>query len=397
MASLRSSLPGAKRNERAVCERGHEVDSVPNVRHKHNPGVRSKRGAIPCRRWSSTSSATPTSFASRSSRTPSRVTARCVVDVTASALNHLDVDVREGVSRFPVGFPHVLGIEPVGRIAALGDGVEGWQVGDRVAPYLVAVCGSCRYCRTGRESLCTAPAWFISMGSGGAYAEKLVCKATQLIRVPDGVTDVEAAASHIAFGTAWHMLVTRARLRPGETVLVNSVGSGIGSAAVQVAKLAGAFVIGNSSRDDKLDQARELGLDVGINYTTQDVVEEVLRATDGHGVDVVYEHVGGDLFQQGLDSLAKDGRLVICGAHAGEVVPFDIIPFFRRQLSVIGSFVFTRSEAETCFELLARGVLKPQVAATFPLEQAKEAMDMMESRNFFGKIVLSISGSAGSR
>ena len=310
------------------------------------------------------------------------------LDVTATALNHLDVDVREGVSRFPVSLPHVLGVEPVGRIAALGDGVQGWQVGDRVTAYLIATCGACRYCRTGRESLCTAPASFIGMGSGGAYAERLTCPASQLIRIPEGVSDVEAAASHIAFGTAWHMLVSRARLRPGESVLINSVGSGIGSAAVQVAKLCGAFVIGTSSRDDKLEKARGLGMDVGIDYTTQDVVEEVMRATDGNGVDVVYEHVGGDLFQKGLDSLGKDGRLVTCGAHSGEIVPFDVIPFFRRQLTVIGSFVFDRVEVETCFELIARGVLKPQVAATFPLEQAKEAMDLMESRSFFGKIVL---------
>ena len=318
-----------------------------------------------------------------------------VVDITASALNHLDVDVREGVSRFPVAFPHVPGVEPVGRISGLGDGVDGWELGDRVAPYLIATCGSCSYCRSGRESLCTAPAWFIGMGSGGAYAEKMTCKVSQLIRVPDGISDIEAAASHIAFGTAWHMLVTRARLRPGETVLVNSVGSGIGSAAVQVAKHAGAFVIGNSSRDDKLAQAAELGLDVGINYTTHDVVEEVMKATGGEGVDVVYEHVGGELFQKGLDSLKKDGRLVICGGHSGEVVPFDIIPFFRRQLSMIGSFVFARSEVETCFALIARGALRPQVAAVFPLEEAGKAMTMMESRDFFGKIVLSISGSAG--
>lgn len=317
-----------------------------------------------------------------------------VVEVSASALNHLDVDVREGVSRFPVDFPHILGVEPVGRISALGEGVQGWQVGDRAAAYLIATCGECLYCRSGRESLCTAPSWFIGMGSGGGYAEKMKCKISQLIRIPDEVSDVEAAATNIAFGTAWHMLVTRARLRPGQTVLVNSVGSGIGSAAVQVAKYTGAFVIGTSSRDDKLAKAAELGLDVGINYTKQDVAEEAMRVTGGHGVDVVYEHVGGDLFQKGLDSLAKDGRMVICGGHGGEVVPFDVIPFFRRQLSVIGSFVFDRNEVETCFRLVARGVLEPQVAATFPLEQAKEAMEMMESRDFFGKIVLTTGGTS---
>ena len=137
-------------------------------------------------------------------------------------------------------------------------------------------------------------------------------------------------------------------------MLINSVGSGIGSAAVQLAKLAGAFVIGNASaRTRSSTEAKELGLDVGINHTTQDVVAEVMRVTDGMGVDVVYEHVGGELFQEGLDSLAKDGRLVICGAHSGEVVPFDIIPFFRGQKQIIGSFVFDRDEVETCFDLVA--------------------------------------------
>ena len=315
-----------------------------------------------------------------------------VVDITATALNHLDVDVREGISRFPVSFPHTSGVEPVGRISAIGEGVSGWAIGDRVAVYLIATCGNCVYCLTGRDSLCTAPDWFIGMGSGGAYAEKIACKPSQLIRIPENVTDVEAAAGLIAFGTAWHMLITRACLQSGQTVLINSIGSGIGSAAVQVAKNAGAFLIGSSSSDDKLERAKGLGLDVGINYTKQDVVEEVMKATDGHGVDVVFEHVGGELFQQALDSLAKDGRLVTCGAHAGEVVPFDIIPFFRRQLSVIGSFVFSRSEVETCFALIARVSLVPQIAATFPLDQVKEATELMESRAFFGKIVLTTEG-----
>lgn len=311
-----------------------------------------------------------------------------LVDVTATALNHLDVDVREGTSRFPIECPHVPGIEPVGRIAALGAGVEGWQVGDRVAVYLIATCGTCRYCVTGRESLCTAPDWFVGMGSPGAYAERVICRASQLVRIPDGVSDVEAAATNIAFATAWHMLVTRARVQPGETVLVNSVGSGIGSAAVQVAKLAGAFVIGTSSRADKLDRARELGLDVGIDYTSEKVSEAVMRLTDGGGVDVVYEHVGGELFQEGLDSLAKDGRLVICGGHAGEVVPFDIIPFFRMQRQIIGSFVYTRGEVEKCLELARKGKITPLVYKVFPLEEAREAMATMERREHFGKIVL---------
>jgi len=310
-----------------------------------------------------------------------------VVDIAASALNHLDVDVREGVSRFPVEPPFILGVEVVGRVAELGEGVEDWQVGDRVMAYLMDTCGTCRYCATGRESLCLSPG-FISFTTNGGYAEKLACSTRHLIRVPDEVSDVDAAGLQVAFGTAWHMLFTRAKLQPAETVMINSVGSGIGSAAVQLAKLAGAFVIGNASSDDKLEFATGLGMDVGINYKRQDVVEEVMRATGGAGVDVVFEHVGGDSFQLALDSLAKDGRIVTCGAHAGEVVPFDVIPFFRAQKSVIGSFVFTREEVSTCLALAAAGRIKPLVRATFPLDQAREAMALMERREHFGKIVL---------
>jgi len=310
-----------------------------------------------------------------------------LIDIAASALNHLDVDIREGVARFDVAPPFILGVEVVGRIAAVGEGVSGWQEGDRVMPYLMDTCGECRYCRTGRESLCLTPG-FISFTTSGGYAERLACPARHLIRVPDALTDEAAAATQIAFATAWHMLFTRGKLQPGETVLINSVGSGIGSAAVQLAKLAGAFVIGNASSDEKLAQALEFGLDVGVNYRTQDVVAEVMRATDGRGAEVVFEHVGGELFQTGLDSLAKDGRLVICGAHSGEVVPFDIIPFFRAQKQIIGSFVYNRIEVEKVLDLAARGLITPLVYKVFPLDQARAAMETMERREHFGKIIL---------
>jgi NADPH:quinone reductase-like Zn-dependent oxidoreductase len=310
-----------------------------------------------------------------------------LLDITASALNHLDVDIREGVSRFPVELPFIPGVEVVGRIAALGEGVEGWQVGERVMALLMDPCGDCRFCRTGRESLCTA-AGFISFSTSGGYAERLACSARQLLRIPDDLSDDAAGALQIAFGTAWHMLFTRGRLRIGETVLINSVGSGIGSAAVQLARLTGATVIGNASSDDKLARARELGMDHGINHATQDVVAEVMRLTDDRGVDLVFEHVGGELFQKGLDSLGKDGRLVICGGHSGEVVPFDIIPFFRMQRQVIGSFTYHRDEVQSCLELASQGKITPLVHKTFPLAEAGQAMAMMERREHFGKILL---------
>ena len=310
-----------------------------------------------------------------------------LIDVTASALNHLDVDIREGVSRFDVQPPYILGVEAVGRIAAIGDGVSGWEVGDRVMPYLMDTCGECRYCRTGRESLCLTPG-FISFTTTGGYAERLVCPVRQLIRVPEGLSDEAAAATQIAFATAWHMLFTRAKLQPGEALLINCVGSGIGSAALQLAKLTGATVIGTAGSAEKLARAQEFGLDVGINYREQDVAAEVMRVTEGRGVDVVFEHVGGDFFQMGLDSLAKDGRLVICGGHSGEVVLFDIIPFFRSQKQVIGSFVYNRWEVEKVLDLAARGIVTPLVYKVFPLEQAREAMETMERREHFGKIIL---------
>jgi NADPH:quinone reductase-like Zn-dependent oxidoreductase len=316
-----------------------------------------------------------------------------LLDVTACALNHLDVDIVAGISRFPVEPPFIPGIEVVGRVAEVGDGVTEWRAGDRVMPYLMAPCGRCRYCETGRESLCLQPG-FISFSTSGGYAEKLACDQQHLIRVPEELSDDAAAALQVAFATSWHMLFTRGNLRAGEVVLVNSVGSGIGSAAVQLAKFAGAYVIGTASSDDKLARASELGMDAGINHAREDVAERVLELTDGGGADLVYEHVGGKLFQAGLDSLAKDGRLVTCGAHSGEVVDFDIIPFFRRQLQVIGSFVYTRYEVETVLELARRGQIQPIVWRTFSLEQAVDAMSAMERREHFGKIVLRPGGAS---
>jgi NADPH:quinone reductase-like Zn-dependent oxidoreductase len=309
------------------------------------------------------------------------------IAIKASGLNHLDVDVREGISRFPVSFPHTMGIEVAGDIIEIGDGVEGWSIGDRVNPYVMAPCERCEFCRTGRESICVQPG-FISFSTGGGYAEQVAVKAAQLIKIPDSVSYEEAAATQVAFGTAWHMLFTRGRLSAGESVLVNAVGSGIGSAAVQLARHLGALVIGNASSQEKLDRATELGMDFGINRLDEDIAARVMEITDSRGVDLVFEHVGGEMFQASIDSMSKDGRLVTCGGHAGEVVDFDIIPFFRAQKSVIGSFAYTREEADRCYALAARGAIKPLVHAAFPLEEAAEAMRMMERREQFGKIVL---------
>jgi 2-desacetyl-2-hydroxyethyl bacteriochlorophyllide A dehydrogenase len=310
------------------------------------------------------------------------------VRLQACALNHLDVDVVRGVSRFPVEMPFVPGLEVVGEIVDVGPEVNGWAVGDRVAPKVMENCGRCQYCQTGRQSLCHTPNW-ISFAYSGGYSEGLVCAADQLVRVPDELSDEEAAAVQVAFATAWHMLFTRGRLQAGETVLVNAVGSGIGSAAVQLAHWAGARVIGTAGSESKLQRAKELGLDDGLDYREDPHFSEGVRAlTGGHGADLVFEHVGGDVFTESLAALAKGGRLVTCGGHAGEVVPFDIIPFFRAEKEIIGSFVFVEREVTQVFELARRGVIRPVVDSVFSLEEAAQAMARMESRDAFGKIIL---------
>ena len=310
-----------------------------------------------------------------------------VIKVAACALNHLEVDLREGVSRFPLTLPHTMGLELAGTIVSRGPGVsDDWREGDRVAPYLMGTDPAHLMSRTGRENL--SPSGFIGATMPGGYAEYVVVPERHLVRTPDSMTDVEAAAFQIGFGTSYHMLFTRGELKMGETVLINSVGSGIGAAAVQLARLAGAFVIGTASSDEKLAKARELGMHEGINHATHDVAAEVKRITGERGVDLVYEHVGGKLFQAGLDSLTRDGRLVTCGAHAGEVVELDLIPLFRNQTRIIGSFVFTSAEYEEVLRLAGLGLLKPQVHSTYSLDDAVKAFEVMEARQQFGKIVV---------
>jgi len=306
-----------------------------------------------------------------------------VIDMTAAVRGHMESDAMRGTSRSDIAFPHIMGYEAIGRIAQVGPGVRHWSVGDRVLPSIVTSCGVCVFCRTDRDSICSRAELL-----GSALAEQVLCSASNLTAIDLDLPDEDVIAIPTAFGTAWHMLFTRARLRLGETVLINSVGSGIGSAAVQLASLVGARIIGTASSDEKLAQAETLGMHVGINYSRARVPEEVRRATNGRGVDVVFEHVGGEHFQNGLESLAVDGRLVTCGAHAGEVVDFDIIPFFRGHHAILGSYGYSKVEAAQCLELASRGQIKAVVHRVFRLSETAEALRTMERREQFGRIVL---------
>ena len=312
-----------------------------------------------------------------------------LVQLRASALNHVDIDIRDGVSRFDFVMPHILGIEGAGVVAAVGSGVDEVAVGDRVAVSYIRTCDACEWCKRGQDNLCENRRLF-GEHIPGSYAQYMVAPASHCIALPENVTFADAAASLVAFGTAWHGLITRGALTLGDTVLIHSVGSGVASAALQICKAAGATVIATASSDAKLERATSDGADHVINYTRDDVNESVMAFTHGRGVDLVFDVVGGDAFKNSMFVMRPYGRLISIGAHAGEVVDFDIIEFFRRHISYISSHTQTRDELRHVLDLIGRGTLSPRIHAVYPLEQAADAQREMESRQAYGKIILTI-------
>lgn len=310
-----------------------------------------------------------------------------LVKMAACGVNHFDVDLRAGVSRWPLPLPHQLGVEFSGTVEAVGDAVEGLAPGDRVWPQHEVPCGTCRYCRVGQPNLCTEAQMFSVQFLGG-YAEFVVAPAHATHRLAEEVSFEEAAAGQVVFTTAWHMLVTRGELEPGQTVVVQAAGSGIGHAAIQVAALAGARVIATAGADHKLERARELGAHETINYREQSVAAGVLELTGGEGADLFIEHVGGDLFMDSLSALRKDGKLVTCGGHGGETPAIDLVELFRNEWQVIGSRIGTPDEMQLTMRLMGEGKLKPAVHAAIPLADASEAHRIIERREQTGKVVL---------
>ncbi len=310
-----------------------------------------------------------------------------LVRVRAVGINHVDLDHRAGTSRIPLTFPHILGREFAGEIAGLNGEAGGFKEGDRVWVTCRLPCRKCELCLGGRDNLCIQEGYF-GLDIPGGYAEYVTVPIANLNSLPSQVSFEDAAASQIAFGTAWHVLVSRGFLQAGQTVLIQAAGSGIGSAALQVAQLAGATIFATASSDQKLVRAKALGAHHVINYSKENFAERVMALTGGRGVDVVMEHIGGEVFTRSLQCLARGGIIVTVGAHAGEVVQFDIIPFFRRELRLAGSKNASVLELRKVMGLVAEGKLKPVIHRSFPLAEAAEAHRVVGSREIFGKVVL---------
>ena len=309
-----------------------------------------------------------------------------VVKVRACGANRLDIYSRTGRTKV-VPMPHISGSEVAGEIAALGDAVTGLSVGQAVAvaPYLF--CGQCEFCRSGEEVLCLKGD-ILGLACQGGYAEYVRVPASSIVPLPQGVDFISAAAVGLATITAWHMLVRRAPISPGQDVLVHAAGSGIGSAAIQIAKLSGARVITTASSAEKLEQARKLGADEIINYREQDFLQEVRRITNKRGVDVVVEHIGEQTWEKSAACLARKGRLVTCGATTGNEGKVNIWTLFAKEISLIGSYGGTRQDLADVLKLVAAHQLKPVVYGTYPLDQVGEVEQLMESREQFGKLVV---------
>jgi len=310
-----------------------------------------------------------------------------VVRVRACALNYLDLWERRGLPGIQLPLPHISGSDVAGIVESTGPGVANCKPGDKsiVCPGLS--CMQCEFCYLGKDNLCRSYS-VLGYYSDGGYAELVKIPAVNVMPYPERLSFTDAAAVPLVFLTAWHMLVDRCGIQAGEDVLVLGAGSGVGSAAIQVAKFFHARVITTASSDMKLARARESGADHVIDLSKRKIRDEVKRITGKKGVDIVFEHIGAATWVESLSSLAHHGRLVICGATTGYDVHLDLRHLFAKQISVMGSYMGARHELLKVLRLVEEGHLRPVVSSVFPLQDAAKAQAQMENREHFGKIVL---------
>ena len=311
-----------------------------------------------------------------------------LVRVRACALNHLDLWARRGLPHVRIPMPHISGSDVAGEVAS--SAAADVSAGRRVMLQPGVSCGRCSACLSGRDNECARYEVLGYLSHAGGYADYVKVPVQNLISIPDEIDFVQAAAFPLTFLTAWHMLMTRAKLKRGEDVLVLAAGSGVGQAAIQIAFLHGARVFATAGSADKLARARALGAFEVIDHHQQDIADEIRRLTNRRGVDVVIEHVGEATWARSVRSLARGGRLVTCGATTGAGGAINLNALFSKQLSILGSYMGTKGELMRAARFFFAGQLKPVIDRTYPLRDAAEAHRRMEASGQFGKVVLEV-------
>jgi NADPH:quinone reductase-like Zn-dependent oxidoreductase len=304
-------------------------------------------------------------------------------------LNHIDVWGFRGMAFAKRQYPLVVGAEAAGEIAAVGEGVTGLAPGDRVVPYSALVCGVCRPCRSGQENLCETPSGVRGFHVDGFAQEQTNHPARFVVKIPPGVDLHDAATVPVAYATVEHMLFDNARLEPGEWILVQAGGSGIGSIAIRIAKSIGCTVITTVGSADKAAKAKALGADHVINYREDRFEGVVRKLTARKGVDVVFEHTGAETWAGSLFSLKRGGRLVTCGATSGPAGSINLMQLFQQQYRIIGSFGAPLSALSRALDRIAGGV-RPVIDTVFPLDEFRAGLVRLESRDVFGKLLVEL-------
>jgi NADPH:quinone reductase-like Zn-dependent oxidoreductase len=312
-----------------------------------------------------------------------------LVEIKAAGVNHLDVWVRKGVPGHKFPLPMILGSDGAGVVREVGSLVRHAKPGDRVAIAPGFGCGTCASCASGDDHLCRSYG-ILGETRDGTNAGLCAVPARNLLAIPDAIPFTEAAAVPLVYLTAWHMLVARARILPGDELLVHAAGSGVSIAAIQIAKLQGVRVLATASSDEKLAKARKLGADVVINHAREDVAAAVKAATGKAGVDVVVDHVGEATFETSLKLLKKGGRVVTCGATSGPRLSADLRLIFFKSLAILGSTMGSLGEMHRVWKLFTSGMLRPVIDRVVPLARVADAHEALETRLAFGKIVLDV-------
>src|SRR4051812_26568130 len=310
-----------------------------------------------------------------------------LVQVKACGLNRLDLWAEEAELPVKIKLPRILGSEIAGQIVELGEDVDNWRIGERVAVQSNLFCGLCEYCLSGEESICLYGE-LLGVDRDGGFAEFVAVPARALVRMPESVDYTSSAALTLAGSTAMHMLTSRTEVRSASWVLVIAGASGVGTYAVQIARQLGAHVIATGSTDAKREFARRIGAEFVVDSNDPQWPAHVREITQKRGVDLIVEHVGGDTFEKCFQCLTRSGCIVTCGATAGTKVQINLWPFFVKQHQLVGSYGRNRADLEVTLDWAAKGRIKPVIHQTFPLDRTPDAFAALRDRSVLGKIVI---------